>query len=173
MKSYVLLVGLIIVAACGGDSGDAKDDTKGSSSSPQTKAGEKQCGKDTCKLPEGLEDEELCCIDPFAGGCGVKSANTCRPFPKVDDRCPPPDIQVPMANGLVGRVFGCCTTDNACGIDIGMGSCLPRTIACMGVPKDQVDKIQPQTCDGEPLPLPANCGSNGGFMLPGAAGSGS
>jgi hypothetical protein len=55
-----------------------------------------------------------------------------------------------------------------------MGGCRARTFTCMFVPKDQVDKIKPQTCDGEPIPLPDNCGSTMPiFMLPPTAGSGS
>ena len=64
------------------------------------------------------------------------------------------------------NTYGCCTDSGECGIDLGMaipgqsGSCVPRTFLCNFVPKAQVSMIQPMTCDGEPMDLPADCGSN-------------
>ena len=173
MNSVVryIVLGAVLFAACGGDDDD--DASKGTMTSPQAKADEKICIKETCKLPPELKGEELCCMDPFTGGCGIKVTDMCRAYPKVDTRCPPPEINVPTPAGIMPRVFGCCTDDNQCGIDFGMGGCRPRTFACMFVPKAQVDMLKPQTCDGEAVPLPENCGSNMVFMLPGVAGSGS
>jgi hypothetical protein len=67
------------------------------------------------------------------------------------------------------KVYGCCTSAGECGIDFGSG-CQPRTTACGVIGMDQVDKVKPQKCTGEELPLPATCGM-GGFRFPGFAGS--
>ena len=166
-------------AACGGDDGDEKD--TGSSKSGQTTDKDKDndesmaCGSETCKLPKGVTGE-LCCRDRFTGGCGIKMGASCRPLPKVDERCPVPELNVtiPGMGNIVSQTFGCCTSDNVCGVDFGSG-CQPRSVACMVITPDMVDKIKLETCDGEEMPLPANCGMTGFRIppLPGAAGSGS
>lgn len=163
-------------AACGGDDGDEKD--TGSTKSGQDKDKDDDefvCGAETCELPKGVKGE-LCCRDQFTGGCGLKMGASCRPLPKVDDRCPVPqlNVMVPGMGNIVSETYGCCTSTNECGIDFGSG-CQPRSIACMVVRPDQVQNIKLQTCDGEEMPLPENCGMSG-FRIPGssgAAGSGS
>lgn len=160
-----------VLAACGGDDSGSKENSEtGRAGSDSRAEQEYACGSETCTLPAELEGETLCCMDPFSGGCGVKADGDCRPIPKVDERCPPPNIMVNIPGAVVPKVFGCCTSANECGTDFGMG-CQPRTVACMVVRPDQLDQIQHQTCSGEPLPLPANCGM-GGLSSPGAAGSG-
>jgi hypothetical protein len=169
----IALMGLL--AACGG----SDDKNTGKTASPNKgEAGNKAeagiaCGAKTCKLPKELEGQEACCVDMFAGTCGVKMGANCRAIPKTDDRCPAPELNVRipgMGNAAMG-IFGCCTAADECGIDFGAG-CEPRTFACMFIGPDQVEKIKPQTCGGEELPLPANCGTNMIRIPGGAAGSG-
>jgi hypothetical protein len=160
-----------LLAACGGGSGSGKTtSSQGKAGSGALKPGETACGSSTCKLPSGVTGE-VCCMDNFTGACGIKNGGNCRAVPKTDDRCPPPDLKVmfPMPAGSMGtmQTFGCCTSNNECGIDFGAG-CQPRTTACMVIGPDQVDKIKPQTCDGNALPLPANCGTNM-IRIPGGA----
>ena len=153
-----------MLAACGGGEEEGTNEDGNTGDDEEEEAETLQCAADKCKLPKELEDEELCCIDNFAGGCGIKIGSTCREMPEVDTRCPAPKIMVNFPGAMQMRVFGCCTSNDQCGVDFGMG-CQPRTIACMAVSPDQVDQIMPQTCDGEPLELPANCGM-GGFRPP-------
>jgi hypothetical protein len=172
--AYVVVV-LGVLAACGGDDSGMKENAatgkgKGDAGKSGGESGDTRiCGSDTCKRPADLKDETLCCIDNFAGGCGIKNGAGCRPIPKTDSRCPAPEIMVniPGASGM--KIFGCCTSAGECGVDFGT-SCQPRTAACGAVGPDQVDKIKPQKCTGEELPLPANCGM-GGIRFPGFAGS--
>ena len=160
----VVVVLSCLLAACGGgdDEGDKENPNSGGEEKDDGETLE--CGADSCTLPKELEGEELCCIDNFAGGCGIKVGASCRDIPDVDDRCPTPDIMVnfPGANSMT--VFGCCTGNNQCGVDFGMG-CQPRTVACAVIGPDQVDELVHETCDGEPLELPANCGM-GGIRIP-------
>ena len=174
-------LGLVVVtlafAACGG--GDDAKSTGKTKSAEKGEAGESgetmHCGAEVCKLPSSLKGMELCCRDHFSsGGCGVKMGANCRELPKVDERCPVPElnVMVPGMGNIVQQTFGCCTTKNECGIDFGSG-CQPRTFACMFVNAEQADKIKPQTCDGKDMPLPPDCGMNPiTFRPPGSAGAG-
>lgn len=178
---YAIVV-MGLVAACGGDDADSKDTGKKNNSSEKAGSGDDDkgsvgCGAKTCKLPDGMMGE-ACCKDNFSSTCGVKATPTsqCRELPKVDERCPVPDIMVRMGvPGGMTNAYGCCTSSNECGIDFGSG-CQPRTIACMVVGPDMKDKIMHQTCDGKELPLPDDCGTNM-IRIPqipgGAAGGGS
>jgi hypothetical protein len=163
-----------LLAACGGDDSGKTDDAQGKAgSSGGPKKGEVPCGSATCKVPSGVTGE-ACCKDQFAAACGIKptATGTCRELPKTDERCPVPDIMVSMPGGgnAAMSTYGCCTANNECGIDFGAG-CQSRTFACMVIGADQVDKVKPQTCDGDPLPLPANCGMNM-IRIPGGAAAG-
>ena len=168
LGSAIVLVG--VLAACGGDSGETGNNQSKAGAASASSGDTLACGAETCRRPAELKAEKLCCLDPFSGGCGVEAGSDCRPIPKVDPRCPPPEIMTnfPGANAI--KVFGCCTSAGECGTDFGMG-CQSRTLACMVVSADRVDQIKHQKCTGEPLPLPANCGM-GGVFVPGAAGSG-
>jgi hypothetical protein len=98
-------------------------------------------------------------MDQFAGTCGVTTGGTCRAAQKTDDRCPVPDLKLMLPpGGGIQQPLGCCTTDNECGVDFGVG-CQSRTVLCMGIGLDQIDKLKRQTCDGGDLPLPADCGT--------------
>jgi hypothetical protein len=175
----IVLMGL--VAACGGDDED-KDTGKKNNSQEKAGSGASDdksgvgCGSKVCKLPDGVMGE-ACCKDNFSSTCGVKmgSAGQCRDLPKVDERCPVPDIMVRMSPVGGMSAYGCCTSKNECGIDFGSG-CQPRTIACMVIGPDMKDKIMHQTCDGDALPLPDDCATNM-IRIPqipgGAAGGGS
>jgi hypothetical protein len=169
-SSIAFAVALVsLLAACGGDDGDSgakKSPQKSSSDTPKDGVA---CGSKQCTVPKGVEGE-ACCNDSFSSVCGLKatSGGQCRALPKIDDRCPAPDLNVrlPMQAAGQTQAYGCCTSDNECGIDFG-GGCQPRTVACMVVGPDQVDKIKRQTCDGKPLELPADCGMNP-INIPGA-----
>lgn len=154
-----------LLAACGSSSDANSGKTagaQGKAGSGGPKEGEVACGSAICKLPSGATGE-ACCKDQFTGACGIKASATaaCRDVPKTDDRCPLPQLGVmpPMMGSMGMQTYGCCTANDECGIDFGAG-CQPRTTVCTFVGPDQVDKIMPQTCDGDPLPLPANCGMN-------------
>jgi hypothetical protein len=188
MKKTMIGIALLALAAgfgsaCGGDDSTTptKSGSAGSKAGVAGSGGPVYCAKEICKVPAGLgADVEACCMDQFNGGCGIKSGSSCRPLPAPpDDRCPVPDftagIMIPGAGGAGAAtsgivVVGCCTDKNECGIDFGMGGCQPRTVACMFVPKSNVDSIKPMTCDGTPIDLPADCGAS--FSFPGAGGAG-
>lgn len=168
-----------LLAACGGDDSDTKDTGKKSGSQEKAGSGAEKdgraCGSKTCTLPKGLSGEP-CCRDEFSATCGVKSTptGTCREVPKVDERCPVPELMVRPPMGAMGTAaYGCCTSSGECGIDFGTG-CQPRSFLCNIVPASQIDTIKPQKCDGGELELPADCGMNTiRIPMPGAAGSGS
>jgi hypothetical protein len=161
---WIMLSLAFAAAGCG-------DDALGTQASPATgapaRSAELRCGRELCKLPEALHGEELCCMDTFAGGCGVASGGTCRVFPKLDRRCAAPVAELPLPSGVPGRAYGCCTDQNECGVDVNMGRCIPRSALCELLPQNQASKIKPKTCDGDALPLPRSCG-----QASGAAGSG-
>jgi hypothetical protein len=174
----IVVMGLL--AACGGDDKDGDTGKKNNSQQKAGSGGDDKggvgCGSKVCKVPDGVMGE-ACCKDNFSSTCGIKtsSAGQCRELPKIDERCPVPDIMVRMGPPGMTTAYGCCTSNNECGIDFGSG-CQPRTIACMVVGPDQKDKIMHQTCDGDELPLPADCGMNSIRIPPipgGAAGGGS
>ena len=172
--SYVVVLAGVL-AACGGGDDAGKKTNSNTGKEGDGKSGDgavmtKPCGSETCKLPAELKGEELCCKDPFVGGCGVKAGAECRPIPKVDERCPPPKIMTNFPGAMNMKVFGCCTGAGECGIDFGMG-CQPRTLACMVVRPETKDMVMHQKCTGEPLELPANCGMTG-LPFPGFAGGG-
>jgi hypothetical protein len=147
------MIAMGLFAACGESDQDAS-----AIEASQRKPGPK-CGSETCELPPELEGQRPCCMDPFRGGCGVRMSGTCRPLPKIDVRCPLPMFStVPRGPGTM--VVGCCTEDQECGFDFGLG-CQPRQTACDLVGFDEVDSIMPMTCEGTPLPLPVGCGQNG------------
>jgi len=167
-----------LLAACGGDDTDTKDTGKKPSSQEKAGSGADDgvgCGSKSCTLPKGLAGE-ACCRDEFAATCGVKSTptGTCREVPKIDERCPVPELMVRPPMGAMGTAaYGCCTSGGECGIDFGTG-CQPRSFLCNVVPMSQIDTIKPQKCDGGELELPADCGMNMiRIPMPGAAGSGS
>lgn len=156
------IVSTSVLAACGGGDGsesDTKSDPAKEAAGSGAEPGTIPCGASSCKLPDGVMGE-ICCKDSFSGVCGLKDGTTCTPLPEVDDRCPVPDLELPTRPGMVvPKPYGCCTSDNQCGLDFGVG-CQPRTIVCMGpIGEEGAKKLSPQTCDGEPLPIPAGCGT--------------
>jgi hypothetical protein len=188
MKKTIIGIALLALAAgfgsaCGGDDGGTTPTKTGSAGKGGAagSGGPVYCAKEICKVPAGLGDVEACCMDKFSGGCGIMSGSSCRPVPtSMDDRCPVPDLassfMIPGAAGTGGGatagvvIVGCCTANNECGVDYGIGGCQPRSAACQIVPKANIDMIKPITCDGKPIDLPADCGSN--FSFPGAGGAG-
>lgn len=164
--SIVLLTLAGAVGACGGDdSGD-----KGGSAGSVAPKGDTVCsGNVKCVLPEGV-DGELCCTNPFSGKCGVKSGTgeTCVQFPEnVDDRCPVPMAGMFGAMGGAGFVYGCCAESGECGIGFASMACQPVSALCSIVPKQFVSMLTAQTCEGEAITLPTDCGTNTTFMFPG------
>jgi hypothetical protein len=151
-----------LLVACGGDDGssssaDRSQEAAGSSGGKKEEGA--ACGPKVCTVPDG-QTGDACCLDQFAGTCGVKSgAGTCHPPVSTDKRCPIPDLKLMLpSNGSIMQPLGCCTTDNECGVDFGIG-CQSRTVLCSGIGLDQLDKLKRQTCDGNDLPLPADCGT--------------
>jgi hypothetical protein len=155
----VALAGWLV--ACGGDDGSSSnaDRTENAGSGGSTGEEGVGCGSTRCTLPDG-QSGEPCCLDQFAGKCGVKTGNgTCHPGVQTDDRCPVPDLELKLpSNGSIMAPLGCCTSDNECGVDFGVG-CQSRTVLCSGIGLDQVDKLKRQTCDGKDLTLPPDCGT--------------
>lgn len=144
------------LAACGG--GLSKDDLAMRESDGAGGAtAARKCGAELCTLPPELAGQQPCCMDPFRGGCGVKMSGTCRPVPKADARCPLPMIMTPRAPNMM--VVGCCAPNDECGFDFGLG-CQALTTACEIVGPEQAKTLMPTTCEGAPLPLPADCGMN-------------
>jgi len=140
----------------GKDAGKASDAGK-KSDAGTTAAAAVECGDNTC-APSPLAGSipmlggavTPCCFDEDEGICSVMTAvnPTCAAPAKLDERCP--------ASTVFGNsVAGCCTADNHCGLDstmLGMG--------CRDLADPQVRMFiqglpNPQTCDGEEIPLPA------------------
>jgi hypothetical protein len=183
MKTRIIGIALLALAAglgsaCGGDDSSGNNTTPkaGSGGAGGSGDGSVPCGKNICK-PDAALNAAACCMDQFKGTCGIKSGDSCRALPaSMDDRCPVPDIMggmmLPGAGGSGASfvIVGCCTSSNECGVDYGMGGCQPRSAACSILPKSLVSQIMPITCDGTPIDLPANCGTD--FMIPGAGGAG-
>ena len=174
--SIVLLTLAGFVGACGGDDDD-DDDKGGNTAGSVAKPGDTVCpgsGPSKCELPEGV-DGQLCCTDPFNGKCGVRSGSgdSCVAFPEnVDERCPVPMIGMGATMGN-GFLYGCCSEDSGeCGIGIANMPCQPVRSLCTILPKMLISQIKAQTCDGEPVELPADCGTNTTFMFPGRGGAG-
>jgi hypothetical protein len=161
-----------LMSACGSSSGSS-----GNAASANTPSGPTfTCAKDVCTLPAELQRETLCCKDPFAGGCGIKSGSSCRDIPKIDSRCPVPSVMFRAFPGTSTETFGCCTAQNECGVDMGMtmgpmgmaSGCQSRSALCNSVSKADAANLHPQSCDGTALPLPDNCGVD--RMFPGGPG---
>lgn len=145
------------LAACGGGSQPGTNDPAVQLAG---RTAARPCGPATCTLPPELEGQQPCCVNPFqGGGCGVKMAGTCRPIPQADNRCPLPMIGAMVPRGPNMMVIGCCTPSNECGFDFGLG-CQALTTACNLVGPEQAKTLMPTTCDGAPIPLPADCGMN-------------
>jgi hypothetical protein len=69
-------------------------------------------------LTSALPMPVACCLDSTAGTCGLAMTKgaTCEPRATADTRCPSVDLGQFMA--IAGNMgFGCCTSDNLCGID--------------------------------------------------------
>jgi hypothetical protein len=183
---WIALVALLAVSfgvACGGDdsgSGGSGASTGSGGSRAAAGSGAVICAKETCKLPDGVTGE-LCCMDPFAGGCGIKTGASCRAFPSAADMlCPAVNFgagMMPPAGaggaGGAGAGFGttpCCASNGECGFSLGGMACMATSATCSFIPKQFVSMLMAQKCDGTPLELPADCGSN--MMFPGFGGMG-
>jgi hypothetical protein len=178
--STATLVVTLSICACGSDKSTSAPAAAGRGSTATSagagSSGKFVCAKETCALPEGMTGE-LCCADAFSGGCGIKSNGSCLVFPKADPRCPAPDFTNFMLPAGVsppdgGSMFftACCGANNLCGVDYGMG-CMSISSLCAILPKYLTSTIRPATCDGTPMELPPNCGTDTTIMIPGLAGS--
>lgn len=177
------LVVTLSLVGCGSD-GEAEPS---SAEQPSVPIGELPCGRNSCKLPGEFAGARLCCVDAFAGTCGIKTyhSDSCRPFPKIDPRCPvpiPPEERSKYFDDIQGvQLFGCCTSDNMCGLDVLSDTdenfpvfgvppefqpdhpgqlCQPRSrMLCLLVQAEllEPERVMEQTCDGQPLELPADC----------------
>ncbi len=165
------------VAACGGDDGD-RDGSAGArsgaggkggrevASEPDGMAGGKSliCGAKQCRIPED-SPFELCCKDEFAGACGLLMGDgLCQQMrAEVVPSCPLPDIpgiaDATAGSGAGGGVSGCCTPDNECGVDLGVGTgCSSNSSLCSFFPPEYASQLQLITCDGKELDTkPAGC----------------
>lgn len=164
------IVWLSLLGGCGGSDGGgtAKTDRAQEKAGTGGTAEGVPCGSKRCTAPQGSVGP-ACCIDQFSGTCGVMGGGSCRAAPKTDERCPIPDLKLMLpSNGSIMQPVGCCTGDNECGVDFGVG-CQSRTVLCQGIGLDQLDKLKAETCDGKALPLPADCGTMM-VTLPGVAG---
>ncbi|HET6333133.1 MAG TPA: hypothetical protein VFG30_07965 [Polyangiales bacterium] len=152
----------LAIAACGGDddagSGGAggKGDNGESGASGGSSDKTMICGAKTCRLSADSLDAP-CCRDEFAGECGLMVGNQCRKLrAKIDERCPLPEIPgiadaADPANERNG-VSGCCTDNNECGLDLGLGTgCSGNASNCMFFPPPYTDSLALTTCEGEPL----------------------
>lgn len=138
------------LVACGG--GDPPGEvTEPVMDEPEKPASDEfTCGEEVCELPEGMTGE-LCCADPFSGGCGIARGSECRVFPKRDDRCPD------VTTGASIRGVPCCAQNGECGLDVGLG-CLSTIENCALFRRSLVEQLGRQSCEGEELELPADCG---------------
>lgn len=98
-----------------------------------TAAGYVKCGSKQCAppanilagLPLGIPLSVACCADSSTGLCGAAAAagELCEPPAKVDARCP--GVNLGGLGAIAGggmmvpadAMNGCCTPDNACGLD--------------------------------------------------------
>ena len=167
-----LWIGMASLAcACGDDSGSEPVASSGSGggAGTGTVAPDKLvCVSEVCELPPGLTGK-LCCHDPFRGGCGIERDGSCWEFPKADARCPKPDLSslagIQVDPGKMGVWTECCAGNNQCGIDFGMG-CTTVEAVCAILPKFLTNTLRPATCDGMPLTLPPNCGTDDNSQNP-------
>lgn len=152
-KTWILVIVTLAAAGinCGGDDGNAKDDSKGGAgraADSETKG--VPCGKTTCKAPEPAGDLEACCLDPFSSMCGTsKAGGICgTSASNGDPRCPSVDVM----GGLV--LPSCCTADDKCGINAAM-------FGAMGCVELGVAAEMAKTMGGGSLmwPQPQACGT--------------
>jgi hypothetical protein len=170
-------VALVAVAACGGDDGGtdgaagARSGSGGNGGSEagtdaDAMAGGKSltCGVKKCRIPED-SPFDVCCKDEFTGACGLLVGdNQCQQMrAEVVASCPLPDIpgiaDATAGSGAGGGVSGCCTANNECGVDLGVGTgCSSNSSLCTFFPPEYASKLELITCDGKTLETkPAGC----------------
>jgi len=166
VRSGWLWLGALLAACGGGDERTPSRAVEASDAAPHATDSAADGGKvlrcagEPCELPSRFMFDEPCCLDPFAGGCGVMIAGTCQRYSKRDGRCPAatPDGQIGEAAEETG-IIPCCASNGECGIDVGAGlGCVATSQSCSTYPKEFIELLGSQTCDGEPLELPPNCG---------------
>lgn len=160
-------VAIVLAAACGSEDGGkagAGDDRAGAGGKGGSDAGVDagdgktiECGSTTCRAPEG-SPFEVCCKDQFAGACGlVMGEGQCMQMrAEVVTSCPLPDIpgiaDATAGSGAQAGVSGCCTPNNECGVDLGVGTgCSSNSSLCTFFPFEYASKLQLITCDGKEL----------------------
>lgn len=163
-----------LACACGDDSSSEPVASSGGAGTDTADPGKFACVSEVCELPPGVTGQ-LCCRDPFLGGCGVVRDDSCWEFPKADARCPKPDLSsladIHVDPSMMGIWTECCAGNNQCGIDFGMG-CTTVEAVCGFLPKFLTNTLRPATCDGMPLTLPPNCGTDDNSQNPALAGRG-
>jgi hypothetical protein len=125
LAAAVLFASLAPIA-CGSDSSN-KDGTSNPDKNtgdedagappPSIPAGSVGCGSKVCSVPDG-DMGTACCMDPFAGTCGLQSAlgGGCAKAPPAQPKdCP----MLPSVGGFI-TLRSCCTTGGECGIDESM-----------------------------------------------------
>ena len=159
-------IGWVVLAACGcgehkaAEPAESRDAAAEDASSGGPMGETLRCGAELCERPARFTDEPLCCADPFSGGCGVLIGETCQKYSKRDPRCP---VRTP--DGLTGAdaeasgTIPCCASNGECGLDFGAGlGCISTSQACGLYPREYIELLGSQTCEGEMLEIPADCG---------------
>lgn len=177
--SGIALAGLIaalgVTAGCGGDDGEAKSPTTKDKKEDKPVPGQKGCGPEICKPPEGFMGE-ICCKSAFEGTCGQMVAGTCTDLPPpADKRCDSTSFTV---MGSPVSVPSCCTMNDECGLvfnaGFGAGTCTSLVQASRFAPMFRGGMNMmfmftgmiptPKTCStGKPIEVPAaGMGAAGG-----------
>lgn len=163
MKRIASWALLITLASCGGDAKSTAKQMRPKDSGVEGDSQGLRCGSKICSVP--ADAGTACCVDRFTGGCGMLTGGTCRPLPSDrDDACPDPDLGgLGYAGGASSSIHGCCAPNNECGINLGIGlGCTPAAQTCELLPRLILERYHAQTCDGDPLTLPADCGTGTG-----------
>jgi hypothetical protein len=181
MKIAVLVLGLaclIALAACGDDDAGASSGAGGAGGTGGrashagvggTSGGKSlACGASTCRVPAD-SPYELCCKDEFTSSCGSLIGGQCRQMrAPVVENCPLPDIPG-IADAAAGSnagngVSGCCTANNECGLDLGIGTgCSSNASFCTFFPAPYSSKLVLITCDGQAIEaVPEPCKATDG-----------
>src|SRR5262245_40863963 len=114
-RRAISVLAVCFLTACGGDDDDSQKDDEPVST---IKNGELPCGASSCKPYNDLPGARACCKDAFTGTCGVqlRSFDDCREPPTLDDRCKLPDaVEMQIFAGREAA-YGCCTSNNECGM---------------------------------------------------------
>jgi hypothetical protein len=138
-----------------------------------------ECGSASCvaptsvlsALPLGIPAPVACCVDEGAGECGSAESEgaTCEPAATEDERCPGVDLSAlgALAGAAAGgmQMTGCCTPDNACGLDgalFGRGcvenSAAQAQLGAIPLIGSVIAIPAARACDAPPAPIDEDAG---------------